>query len=65
MKVGAIIQARTGSTRLPGKVLKELPYGSGITVLQQVVRRLKRAQTLDEIIVAKTTKAEDLPIVAG
>jgi spore coat polysaccharide biosynthesis protein SpsF len=63
MKVGAIIQARTGSTRLPGKVLKELPYGSGITVLQQVIRRLKRAQTLDEIIVATTTKAEDLPIV--
>ncbi len=63
MKVGAIIQARTGSTRLPGKVLKELPYGSGITVLQQVIRRLKRARSLDEIIVATTTKVEDLPIV--
>ncbi len=36
--IGAIIQARTSSTRLPGKVLLELPYGSGITVLQQVIR---------------------------
>jgi len=40
--IGAIIQARTSSTRLPGKVLKELPYASGITCLEQVIIRLKR-----------------------
>jgi len=42
MKIAAIIQARTSSTRLPSKILKELPYSSGITVLEQVIRRSKR-----------------------
>lgn len=63
MKIGAIVQARTTSTRLPGKVLKKLPFNSGITVLQQVVRRLKRSDKIDEIIIATTTEAEDSEIV--
>ena len=63
MKIGAIVQARTTSTRLPKKILKELPYGSGITVLEQVIRRLKKSKLLDEIVVATTTNPEDDPIV--
>jgi spore coat polysaccharide biosynthesis protein SpsF len=63
MKTGAIIQARTSSTRLPQKVLKELPYGSGITVLQQVIRRLRKSKKLNEIIIATTTDREDKKIV--
>jgi spore coat polysaccharide biosynthesis protein SpsF len=63
MKTGAIIQARTSSTRLPRKVLKELPYGSGITVLHQVIRRLQNAKKIDDIIVATTTGREDREIV--
>ena len=62
-KIGAIIQARTSSTRLPGKVLKELPYGSGITALAQVIRRLKRSKKIDDIIIATTTGKEDDVIV--
>ena len=46
MRIGAIIQARVSSTRLPGKILKELPYESGITVLEQVSRRLKKSKKL-------------------
>ncbi len=57
--LGAIVQARTGSTRLPGKILKELPYGSGITVLEQVIRRLQRCREVEKIIVATTTNPED------
>lgn len=64
LKIGAIVQARTSSTRLPGKVLLELPYRSGITVLQQVVRRLKTSKILNEIIIATTTKSEDKTIVS-
>jgi spore coat polysaccharide biosynthesis protein SpsF len=61
--IGAIIQARTSSTRLPGKVLLELPYGSGITVLQQVIRRLKQSKKIETIVVATTEDRADDAIV--
>jgi len=62
-KIGAIIQARASSTRLPKKILKELPYRSGITVLEQVIKRLSKSQKLDEIIIATTVEKEDNEIV--
>jgi len=58
-KIGAIIQARISSARLPGKILKELPYGSGITVLEQVVNRLKKSKKLNDIIITTTTEKMD------
>lgn len=63
MKTGAVVQARTSSTRLPYKVLKELPCGSGVTVLEQVIRRLKKSKKLDEVIVATTVDKADEKIV--
>ncbi|MGA1847644.1 cytidylyltransferase domain-containing protein [Deferribacter abyssi] len=63
MKIGAIIQARTSSTRLPAKVLKHLPYDSNITILQQVIRRTKKSKLIDEIIIATTTEKEDYKII--
>ena len=63
MKTGAIVQARASSTRLPGKVLKDLPYGSGITVLEQVIRRLKRSEKLDTVIIATTLDIRDDEVV--
>ncbi len=57
----AIIQARIGSTRLPGKVLKRL---QGRSVLAHVIERVRAAQGVDEIIVATSTKVEDDVIVA-
>jgi spore coat polysaccharide biosynthesis protein SpsF len=60
MKVAAIIQARMGSTRLPGKVLIDL---GGETVLAHVVRRLRRATLIEEIVVATTNSADDDAIV--
>ena len=64
MKIGAIVQARTSSTRLPEKVLLELPYGSGITVLQQVIRRLKASEKINQIIIATTTDDADDKIIS-
>lgn len=66
MKIAAIIQARWASSRMPGKVLYELPFESGITVLAQVIRRLKKSVRLDGIIVATTNEegADDIVKVA-
>jgi len=63
MKIGVVIQARISSTRLPGKILLNLPYGSKMTVLQQVIRRVKRAKKINRIIIATTTKKVDDVIV--
>lgn len=56
LKVTAIVQARMGSTRLPGKVLLDL---AGETVLGRVVRRLCRARLIDSVMVATTTAPAD------
>ena len=52
----AIIQARMGSTRFPGKVLADL---QGRPVLDWVVEAVKRVDGVDEIVVATTTNSED------
>ncbi|AZV55552.1 GNAT family N-acetyltransferase [Clostridium sp. AWRP] len=60
MKVVCIVQARFSSTRLPGKVLKEI---CGKTVLEHDVDRLRRIKNLDEIVIATTTLEKDNAIV--
>jgi spore coat polysaccharide biosynthesis protein SpsF len=60
MKVIAIIQARMGSTRLPGKVLMDL---GGITVLAHVLRRTCRATLIQGAMVATTESVADDAIV--
>ncbi|MFA6315436.1 MAG: glycosyltransferase family protein [Candidatus Paceibacterota bacterium] len=52
----AIIQARMGSTRLPGKIVKPI---LGRPMLAQMLLRVKRAKKLDQIIVATTDNLED------
>lgn len=59
-EVTAIIQAHMGSTRLPGKVLMDL---GGEPMLSRVVKRTMRAQKIDKVIVATTTKPQDEVIV--
>lgn len=56
----AIVQARMGSTRFPGKVLADL---AGAPMLERQLARLSRARMLDEIVVATTTMAEDDAVV--
>jgi spore coat polysaccharide biosynthesis protein SpsF len=59
MKIGAIIQARMGSTRLPEKVMKNL---QGKTVLEHVIERVIQSKLIDEIIIATTTHERDAVI---
>ena len=49
MKVIGIIQARYNSTRLPGKVCKEI---NGLPLLWHIYRRLLKCEELDEVVVA-------------
>jgi spore coat polysaccharide biosynthesis protein SpsF len=58
-KVVAVVQARMGSTRLPGKVLR--PIGDR-PVLSWMVDRLRAATELDELVVATTYLTVDEPI---
>jgi spore coat polysaccharide biosynthesis protein SpsF len=57
----AVVQARMGSSRLPGKVLRPL---LGEPMLTRVMRRVGRSATLDEVVVATTTRPDDDVIVA-
>jgi spore coat polysaccharide biosynthesis protein SpsF len=61
LKVVAIIQTRMGSTRLPGKVLKDL---GGKTVLGRVVERLQGCRAIDELLIATTDHPADDAIIA-
>ncbi len=55
-KVAAIVQARMGSTRLQGKILKEISHKP---MLWHIVDRLSHSKIIDEIIVATTNLPED------
>jgi len=55
-KVGIIIQARMGSTRLPGKVMRLI---DGKPILQILIERLRRSKRSDVLIVVTTTKRKD------
>ncbi|MBD3426529.1 MAG: NTP transferase domain-containing protein [Candidatus Omnitrophica bacterium] len=59
MKTTAIIQARMGARRLPGKVLMEL---SGRPVLEHVINRVMKARNVSRIIVATSLDREDKKI---
>jgi spore coat polysaccharide biosynthesis protein SpsF len=60
MRVVGIIQARMGSTRLPGKVLKDIGRQ---TMLSRVVRRTQRAHMVSQVVVATTRSSADGVVV--
>jgi spore coat polysaccharide biosynthesis protein SpsF len=61
LRINAIIQARMGSTRLPGKVLMDV---GGQSALGRVVRRVERAKLLDQIVVATSVAKGDDAVAA-
>ena len=60
-KILAIIQARMSSSRLPGKVLRDL---GGKPMLERVISRVSRARHINGLVVATTVDSTDDPIAA-
>ena len=60
MRVIAIVQARMGSTRLPGKVLKQL---GGRSVLSWVIARVRQFSRIDSLLIATTVEPADEAVV--
>ena len=60
MNTVALVQARMGATRLPGKVMMDL---AGKPVLQHVVERVQASKLIDEVIVVTSFHVRDIPIV--
>lgn len=60
MKVLVIIQARMGSTRLPGKILKKV---NGKPLLAYQLERVQQSKCIDKIVIATTIEQKDEPIV--
>lgn len=56
MKIVAIIQARMGSTRLPGKILKEV---NNRPLLSYQLERLNTSEYINQIVIATTIKKQD------
>lgn len=57
----AFIQARMSSTRFPGKVLETI---GGVSAIEYMVARVRRARLVDGIVVVTSTDASDDPLVA-
>lgn len=60
MKVVAIVQARMGSARLPGKVLKDI---CGTTLIERVIERTLASSTVKTLVVATTEHESDNQLV--
>jgi spore coat polysaccharide biosynthesis protein SpsF len=59
MKTLVVIQARMGSTRLPGKVLMPL---AGKPALEHVVERARAAREVDQVVIATSTLPADAAV---
>ena len=61
MKVTAIIQARMGSQRLPGKVLKKA-Y-KDLTLIEVLLKRLSQSKLIDNIVIATSENKDNEPLI--
>jgi len=57
MNIGIIVQARTGSTRLPGKVIE--PFVNGQSILEIIIERILKQYDAKNLVLATTTNPTD------
>ena len=60
MKTIIIVQARMGSTRLPGKVMKKI---EGIPTIELILKRLKKTKEADQIVVATSKNKKNKSLI--
>ena len=60
MTVGCIVQARMGSVRFPGKVMKKIV---GIPMIGIILKRLNKTKEADKIIVATSKDKDNRPLL--
>jgi spore coat polysaccharide biosynthesis protein SpsF len=60
VRVAALVQARTGSSRLPGKVLEDV---GGIPLIAHTLRRLRATGRVDDVVLATTVEPGDDALV--
>src|ERR1043165_4511607 len=60
-KVVASVEARMGSSRLPGKVLMDI---GGVPALTRLFRRLRACRGIDDVVLATSTAPDDEALVA-
>jgi glutamate-1-semialdehyde aminotransferase/spore coat polysaccharide biosynthesis protein SpsF (cytidylyltransferase family) len=61
MNIVAIIQARMGSTRLPGKVMTKI---NNVPMIELLIKRLSNSKIINQIVLATSSNDKDLPLVA-
>ncbi|MSP24325.1 MAG: acylneuraminate cytidylyltransferase [Myxococcales bacterium] len=59
-RCGIVLQARMGSTRLPGKVLRQL---AGKPMIERIVERLRRCRSVDVLVLATSTSPAETPLL--
>lgn len=62
MKVVAVVQARMSSSRLPGKVMREVT--PGLPMIEALLSRLTRSRTINEVVVATSEEGANDPLEA-
>ena len=60
MKIAAIVQARMGSSRFPGKVMKLI---QDMPLIEILIKRLSKSKLIHQIIVATSRNDENTPLI--
>lgn len=59
LRIGAIIQARLHSTRMPGKVLLPLPFPDGKPILKWIIDEVRNSKFINSITIATSENKEN------
>lgn len=59
IRIGAIIQARMKSERLPGKIIRELPFPHGKPLLWWIVNSIRKSRFVSDVVLATSLNEEN------